>query len=87
MTVKLHGSFAIHPGPWLREHVLKPYGMTITGVAGHLQVSRPVLSRVLNGNAPITPKMAISFEEVFGISAGTLLRMQSSHDHAKRRLQ
>lgn len=80
MAVKLHKSFAIHPGPWLREQVIKPYQMTVTSVADHLQVARPTLSRVLNGNTRLTPLMAIRFEKAFGISASTLLRMQLSHD-------
>lgn len=52
MTVELHESFAVHPGPWLYEQVIKPYGMTVTSAAVHLQVTRSALSKVMNGNAP-----------------------------------
>jgi addiction module HigA family antidote len=83
MAIKLHESFAIHPGPWLLEEIVKPYGMTVSSAAEHLKVTRPALSRVLNGRAALTPGMAIRFEKAFGISAATMLRMQSAHDLAQ----
>lgn len=87
MAIKLHDSFAIHPGPWLMEEVVKPYGMTVSATAEHLRVSRPPLSRMLNGHAALSPEMAIRFEMAFGVSAATLLRMQSANDlvEAKRK--
>ena len=87
MAVELHERFAIHPGPWLRELVIKPYGMTVTSAAGYLQVARSALTRVFDGNARLTPLMAMRFEKAFGISAATLLRMQLSHDLAKAKLE
>ena len=87
MAVGIHDSFAIHPGPWLREEVIKPYRMTVADAADHLKVTRSALCRVLNGNARLTPLLAIRFEKAFGISAATLLRMQLSHDLAKAKLK
>lgn len=43
MEVELHDSFALHPGPWLREQVLKPYRMTEADAADHLQVTLSAL--------------------------------------------
>lgn len=83
----MHESFAIHPGPWLREQVIKPYGMTVTSAANHLQVTRSALTQMLDGNARLNPLMAIRFEKAFGISAATLLRMQLSHDLTKAKLK
>lgn len=83
MAIKLHDSFAIHPGPWLLEEIVKPYGMNVSSAADHLKVTRPALSRVLNGRAALSPEMAIRFEKAFGISAATMLRMQSAHDLAQ----
>ena len=87
MAVKLHESFAIHLGPWLREQVIKPYGMTVTSAANHLQVTKSALTQMLDGNARLTPLMAMRFEKAFGISAATLLRMQLSHDLTKAKLK
>lgn len=87
MAIKLHDSFAIHPGPWLLEEIVKPYGMTVSSAANHLKVTRPALSRLLNGKAALTPGMAIRFEKAFGISAATMLRMQASHDLVRAKLE
>ena len=46
-----------HPGEVLREFL--PEGMTIGEVAGRLGVSRPHLSRLLNGHTSMTADMAI----------------------------
>jgi antitoxin HigA-1 len=80
MAINVHESFAIYPGPWLLEENLKPYGMTVSRTAEHLKVSRPSLSRVLNGRAALTPGMAIRFEKALGIPAAAMLRMQATHD-------
>lgn len=83
MTLKLHSSLAIHPGPWLRRNVLEPYGVNVSEAARHLRVTRPPLSNLLNGKAALSPEMAVRFEKAFGISAATILRMQSSYDLAQ----
>ncbi len=44
------------------------------------------MSNLLNGKAAISPEMAIRFEKGFGISAATILRMQSAYDLAQAEL-
>lgn len=85
MAVKLHSSFAIHPGPFIKAEVLDHYRMSIVKAAAHLGVSRPSLNNMLNGKASLSPEMAMRFEKAFGISAGALLRMQSNYDLARAR--
>ena len=80
MAIQLHSSFAVHPGPWLRRNVVEPYGMSVSAAAAHLRVTRPAMSNLLNGNAALSPEMAVRFEKAFGISATTLVRMQAAHD-------
>lgn len=80
MAMKLHDSFAIHPGPFLSEEIVKPYRMDVSKVARHLGVTRPAMSNLLNGKAALSPDMAIRFEKAFGISAATILRMQAAYD-------
>jgi addiction module HigA family antidote len=79
---QLHPSFALHPGPWLRRNLVEPYGLNVSEAAVHLGVSRPLMSNLLNGHAGLSAAMAIRFERAFGISADTLVRMQSAHDLA-----
>ena len=82
MAIQLHHSLAVHPGPWLMRNIIEPYGLSVTDAARHLHVARPTLSNLLNGKAGLSPEMAIRFEKAFGISAATMLRMQSAHDLA-----
>lgn len=83
MAIKLHDNFALHPGPWLRRNFVEPYGLTQADAAERLGVTRVALSNLLNGKAALSPEMAIRFEKAFGVSAKTLLRMQSAHDLAR----
>ncbi|WP_373489007.1 HigA family addiction module antitoxin [Blastomonas sp.] len=83
MAIKLHNSFAVHPGPRLRRNVNEPYDLTQSDAAKHLGVTRVAISNVLNGKSGLSPEMAIRFENAFGISLKTLLRMQSAHDLAR----
>jgi addiction module HigA family antidote len=55
MTTAMHNP--AHPGEVLREFL--PEGMTIGEVASRLGVSRPHLSRLLNGHTSMTADMAI----------------------------
>ncbi len=85
MAIRLHSSFAVHPGEWLRTEIVEPHGLTVTVTAEKLKVTRQALSNLLNGNAGLSAEMAIRFEKAFGLSAETLLRMQASHDLALAR--
>jgi len=85
MTVKLHSSFAVHPGAWLREEVVEPSGLNVTDLADHLDVSRQSMSKLLNGHQGLSAEMAIRFEKAFGVRAETLMRMQGAHELAEAR--
>ena len=85
MAIKLHASFAVHPGEWLMTEIVKPCGITISDLARHLHVSRPALSAMLNGRAGLSGEMAIRFEKAFGLKADTLLRMQAAYELAHAR--
>lgn len=85
MAIKLHASFAVHPGTWLRSEIIEPHGLSVTVAAGKLGVTRQAMSNLLNGNAGLSAEMAIRFEKAFGISADTLMRMQATHDLMRAR--
>lgn len=85
MAIKLHSSFAVHPGPWLRSEIVEPYGLNVTGAAAKLRVTRQAMSNLLCGRAALSAEMAIRFEKAFGVRAETMLRMQSAHDLAVAR--
>lgn len=85
MAIHLHGSFAVHPGRWLMDEIVKPHGLGVTQLASHFGVSRQAMSALLNGRAGLSADMAIRFEKAFGLVADTLLRMQSAYDMAQAR--
>lgn len=85
MAIKLHPSFAVHPGKWLRTEIVEPHGLNVTVTAEKLHVTRQAMSNLLNGNSGLSAEMAIRFEKAFGVRADTLLRMQAAHDLARAR--
>ena len=85
MAIKLHPSFAVHAGVWLRTEIVEPHGLTVSAAAEKLGVSRQAMSSLLNGRAGISAEMAIRFEKAFGLTADSLLRMQAAHDLAEAR--
>lgn len=80
MVIKLHSSFAVHPGEWLRTEMVEPFGLSVTSAAEKLGVTRQAMSHLLNGRSGLSADMALRFEKAFGLEAETLLRMQASHD-------
>lgn len=70
----------MHPGPYIREHVLKPRKLSVTKAAALIGMSRPNLSNFLNGKIKTTPEMAARLERSFGVSAKEILDMQTEYD-------
>ncbi len=85
MALSMHPSLAVHVGDWLKTEIVEPAGVSMTGLAAHLGVSRQALSTLLNGNAGLSADMAIRFEKAFGVKADTLLRMQTAFELAQAR--
>ncbi|KQS01781.1 XRE family transcriptional regulator [Sphingomonas sp. Leaf357] len=85
MALKLHPSLLSHPGDWLRTEIVEPHGLNVTELAAHFGVSRPTMSKLMNGRQDLSADMAIRFEKAFGISADTLMRMQTAYDLAQAR--
>ena len=85
MAIKLHASFAVHPGPWLRTELVEPHGLSVTVAAEKLHVTRQAMSNLLGGRAGLSAEMAVRFEKAFGVRADTLMRMQAAYDLAQVR--
>ncbi|WP_443477977.1 HigA family addiction module antitoxin [Novosphingobium aerophilum] len=85
MAIKVHPSIFTHPGPWLRRNFVEPYHLTVQATATALGVTRVAMSNLLNGKAALSAEMAMRFEKAFGVSAETLMRMQTAYDLAQVR--
>ena len=74
-----------HPGDFVRMEVIEELGLNITQAAEILGVRRATLSDLLNGNAALSPEMALRIEKAFDVSMDMLLRMQAWHDASRMR--
>ena len=74
-----------HPGAFIRLEVIEEFGLNVTAAARILGVRRATLSDLLNGNASLSPEMALRVEKAFGLSMDLLLRMQAWHDATRMR--
>jgi addiction module HigA family antidote len=58
---------------------------TVTDVASALDISRPALSKVLNGRAELSVELALKIETTFGLDAHKLLFAQLEEQIANAR--
>ena len=75
-----------HPGGTIKEDCIEAEGLTVTEVARILGVTRPTLSRVLNGRGGISPEMAIRLEKIGWSNVEFWMRLQTYYDLAQARL-
>ena len=74
-----------HPGGFIKEHVI-PDRLSVTAAAKQLGVSRPTLSKLLNGKSSLSPSMAMRLEKAFGADHQELLKFQERFDrHARQK--
>jgi antitoxin HigA-1 len=74
-----------HPGHSIKDACLEPLGLSVTDGAKVLGVARHTLSRVINGQAGISPEMAIRLEKAGWSNADHWLRLQTAFDLAQAR--
>ena len=74
-----------HPGLAVRHDCLEPLGLSVTEGAAVLGITRQALNNLVNGNAGISPEMAVRLDKAFGGGAETWLRMQVAYDLAQVR--
>jgi antitoxin HigA-1 len=74
-----------HPGGVIRD-CIEDLGLSVTEASVILDVTRPTLSRVINGHSAISPEMALRLSAAFGSTAEFWLRMQTAYDLAQARL-
>ena len=63
-----------HPGDFIRTEVIEEFGLNVTKASQILGVRRATLSALLNGNAALSPEMALRIEKAFNVSMDMLLR-------------
>ena len=74
-----------HPGHSIKDACLDPLGLSVTDGAKVVGVARHTLSRVINGQAGMSPEMAIRLEKAGWSTADAWLRMQAAHSLCEAR--
>lgn len=69
-----------HPGLLVKSLCLEPLGLSVTEAAKALKVSRPTLSKLLNGHINISPEMAVRISIVFSTSDKLWVDLQAGYD-------
>ena len=70
----------IHPGEILREEFLKPFGVSINGLAHDIAVPPGRISAIVNGKRAITADTALRLAKYFGVSSELWLGIQADFD-------
>lgn len=73
-----------HPGEIIRD-AIEAEGWTVSDAASRLGVTRNTLSRVVNGRAGVSPRLALALERLGWSDAGHWVRMQGAYDLARAR--
>ena len=69
-----------HPGEMLREDFLPDYGLTVSGLADALGVSRQTVNELLRERRAVSPRMALRLSRFFGNSPEFWLNAQRAVD-------
>jgi antitoxin HigA-1 len=72
--------FAVHPGELMREILTEHLRLPIAEAARRMQISRPSLYAVLNGNGGVTADMALRFGKLTGGAPELFVQMQAQYD-------
>ncbi len=76
----------IHPGVYIKQSII-PKKLSVKKAAEMLGIGRPALSNLLNGNAALSPDMAMRVEKAFHVDASTLLEIQTRYDESEARIR
>ncbi len=77
-----------HPGEFIREVYLEPYGISLRQVAAKLKVAPSTFNRLIKGETNISPEMALRLSKSLGRSPESWLAMQDNFVlwHARKRV-
>jgi len=69
-----------HPGEFILETYMRPYGLSCRYLAENLDVSPSTLNRVLKQQSGISPEMALRLSKALGRTPQSWLAMQNAYD-------
>lgn len=69
-----------HPGEFIEEIYLKPFGLSCRFLAEKLGVSPSTLNRIIKKQSGLSPEMALRLSKVVGRTSESWLAMQANYD-------
>lgn len=77
-----------HPGEFITDVYMEPFGYSCRFVAKKLDVSASTLNRILKGQSSISPEMALRLSKTLGRTPESWLQMQDNYNlwQAKQRV-
>jgi len=73
----------VHPGEIIREDVLPEVGLSVTGAAKALGVSRQMLHDILAERKPLSAIMCLKISRLLGSTPEFWMRLQADYDLKK----
>ena len=71
---------AVHPGEILRQDLMQPLGLTISGLAHALKLPVNRMSEIVNGRRAINADAALRLSRYFGNSPEFWINLQAAYD-------
>jgi addiction module HigA family antidote len=78
MDIQQHNP--LHPGAFIKRVYLEPFEIGSNDLAGKLQVSAGLISRLINGKTDVSPAMALKLSVVLGRTPESWLLMQANYN-------
>ena len=69
-----------HPGEFIMETYMRPYGLSCRYLAAQLDVAPSTLNRLLKAQSGVSPEMALCLSKALGRTPESWLAMQDMHD-------
>ena len=69
-----------HPGLFIKETYIEPLNISLRTAAVKLNVSASTFSRLIKGDADISPEMALRLSKAFGRTPESWMQLQSNYE-------
>lgn len=80
MPKKNNGMPPVHPGEILKEDLMEPLGLTISGLARDLKISTSRMSEIVNGRRSLNADAALRLSRYFGSTPEFWINLQAAYD-------
>ncbi len=68
-----------HPGEFIKETYIDPLNISLRKVALDLDVAPSTFSRLINGEADLSPEMALKLSKAFGRTPESWMQLQTNY--------